>query len=392
MTTEQRTDEQVDNDLRATFPASDPSASTPVVGVGSPAGRGMPAREHGTPKFGFALSSEESAPMALVHQAVLAERAGFDFLSISDHFHPWVSAQGNSPFVWSVIGGVAAKTDRVMLGTGVTCPILRIHPAIIAHAASTAAAMMEGRFYLGLGTGEALNEQVVGVRWPSARERLDRLEEAIEIIQRLFTGEKVNHDGHYYTVSDARLFTRPANPPRMLVAAAAPASARLAASVDGLIATGPDEEVFEAFESAGGREKPRIGQITVCWDEDEQRAKETARQQWPETILNWDSRSAIPTPETFEDATQKVTVDDVAEHIICGADAGRIVDAAQTTAARASTISISTRYPAAIVHRSGPGSAAAQTAGDHCSYAPLIVAALDRGMRARDEGSPEHMQ
>ena len=330
MTAEQvRADERIDNELEATFPASDPPSSTPIVGAGSPSIREVPAREHGVPKFGFALSSEENTPVALVRQAVLAEEAGFDFLSISDHFHPWVPAQGNSPFVWAVIGGVAAKTERIMLGTGVTCPILRNHPAIIAQAAATAAAMMEGRFYLGLGTGEALNEQVIGVRWPSARERLERLKEAIEIIQSLFTGEKVTHDGRFYTVSDARLFTRPASRVKVLVAAAAPASARLAASVDGIIATGPDKELFEAFESAGGREKPRIGQITVCWDEDERRAKETAREQWPETMLNWDSRSAIPTPEIFENVTQKVNAADVAERILCGADAGKIVEAAQ---------------------------------------------------------------
>ena len=325
-----RTERRLDDELKDTFPASDPpSSTTPVVGSGAPQHGQSPRREREMPKFGFALSSEEAEPMDLVRLAELAERAGFDFCSISDHYHPWVPQQGHSPFVWGVIGGVAARTQKIFIGTGVTCPILRIHPAIIAQAAATAAAMMGGRFYLGLGTGEALNEHVIGVRWPSGRERLERLEEAIEILQRLFTGDNVNHDGRYYTVEDARLYTRTAIPPKILVAAAAPGSARLAASVDGLIATGPDEEVFEVFEKAGGKDKPRLGQITVCWDEDEERAKKTARDQWPATVLSWDSRSTIPTPEIFAEATKDAKADDIAKSIICGASKDRLVDEAR---------------------------------------------------------------
>src|SRR5689334_24680227 len=159
------------------------------------------------PELGYTLSSEEHPPNDLVRNARAAEEAGFEFLSISDHFHPWVDAQGHSPFVWSVIGGIAQVTERFRLGTGVTCPLIRIHPAIVAQAAATCAAMMPGRFFLGVGTGENLNEHILGDRWPSAPIRLDMLEEAIQVIRLLWQGGEQNWDGKYYTVDHARLYT-----------------------------------------------------------------------------------------------------------------------------------------------------------------------------------------
>ncbi len=283
-----------------------------------------------TPAFGFALSSEENGPRDLVNQAVLAERTGVDFLSISDHFHPWVPAQGHSPAVWPVLGAIAVSTSRIVVGTGVTAPILRMHPVIVAQQAATTADMFDGRFFLGLGTGEALNELVVGVRWPSARERLDRLREAIEIIHRLWDGDTVNYDGSYYTVNDARLFTLPKSRTPILVAAGSPASGRLAAVEGGLIGTSPDEEIFAAFTQGGGAEKPRIGQVTVCWNESEDEARRIARRWWPTTVLGWESRSWINSPAIFEEVTRTATEDDVAKHILCGPDLEKIKESARS--------------------------------------------------------------
>lgn len=159
--------------------------------------------------FGYTLSSEEHPPRALVENAAIADESGFAFLSISDHFHPWIEAQGHSPFVWSVLGGVAARTSRVQVGVGVTCPIVRIHPVIAAHAAATCAQLFDGRFFLGVGTGEALNEHVLGHRWPAHDVRLQMLEEAIDIMRELWTGESVSRRGAFYEVENAR-FVRPA--------------------------------------------------------------------------------------------------------------------------------------------------------------------------------------
>src|SRR5918999_5439684 len=211
-------------------------------------------------EFGYALSSEEHGPTVLVENARRAEAAGFEFAMISDHFHPWADAQGQSPFVWSVIGGIAQATDRIRLGTGVTCPTIRIHPAIIAQAAATSASMMEGRFFLGLGTGENLNEHVVGEGWAAPDERLAMLEEAIEVIRLLWQGGYQTHRGEFYEVEQARLYTLPEEPPGIAVAAAKPLSAELAGrAADAFINTSPDAKTIEAFESAGGRGKPKYG-------------------------------------------------------------------------------------------------------------------------------------
>jgi coenzyme F420-dependent glucose-6-phosphate dehydrogenase len=217
-------------------------------------------------EFGYALSCEEHGPSDLVRFASQAEEAGFEFAMISDHFHPWTDAQGESPFVWSVIGGISQGTERLRLGTGVTCPTIRTHPAIVAHAAATSAALMPGRFFLGVGTGENLNEHVVGQGWPAPDERLAMLEEAIEVMRLLWQGGEQTHRGEFYDVEQARLYTLPERPVEIAVAAAKPNAAELAGRLgDAFINTAADQAIVQRFESAGGRGKPRYGQITGCW-------------------------------------------------------------------------------------------------------------------------------
>jgi coenzyme F420-dependent glucose-6-phosphate dehydrogenase len=272
-------------------------------------------------EFGFTLSAEEQQPSELVRLAGEAERAGFSFATISDHFHPWTSTQGNSPFVWSVLGGIASTTERIRVGTAVTCPLIRMHPAIVAHAAATASAMMPGRFFLGLGTGENLNEHVTGARWPSASERRDMLEEALEVIRALWGGDMVDIHGRWYQVVDAQLFTRPQQPPPIYVAAGGLKAAEFAGRhADGLIATSPDRELVEVFENAGGRGKPRYAQLTVCFDGDERKAVETAMKWWPTAGLEGELMQELPLPRNFEQAASIVGEDQLTRAIVCGPD------------------------------------------------------------------------
>jgi G6PDH family F420-dependent oxidoreductase len=280
-------------------------------------------------EFGYALSSEEHPPRDLVRNARRAEEAGFTFALISDHFHPWVDAQGQSPFVWSVLGGIAQATERLRLGTGVTCPTIRIHPAIVAHAAATTAAMMPGRFFLGLGTGENLNEHVLGDKWPVPDERLEMLAEAIEVIRTLWAGGYQTFRGDFFEVEQARLYTLPDPLPPIVVAAAKPLAAELAGSSgDGLVSTAPDASVVEKYREAGG-DGPRYAQITVCWSETEEAAKETAHRVWPIAGLEGDLNQELPLPMHFEQAASKITPDDVSELIVCGPEVERYAEQAQ---------------------------------------------------------------
>jgi len=279
-----------------------------------------------TVKIGYALSSEEHSPNDLVHQAHLAEQAGFTFGLISDHFHPWVDAQGHSPFVWSVIGAIAHATERLELGTGVTCPTTRIHPAIIAQAAATAAAMMPGRFFLGVGTGENLNEHILGDRWPPHELRLEMLEEAVHVIRQLWQGGSQSHHGKHYTVENARLYTLPEELPRVMVAASGSQGAEAAGRFgDGLISTAPKPEIIKAFTGAGGK-GPRYGQMTVCWAASEAEAQRTALKIWPNAALGGELSQELPTPAHFEQATSKATEEQVAESVICGSDPQRHIE------------------------------------------------------------------
>jgi G6PDH family F420-dependent oxidoreductase len=272
-------------------------------------------------RIGYALSSEEHGPLDLVRNARRAEECGFDYALISDHYHPWIDRQGHSPFVWSVVGGIAGATDRLSLGTGVTCPTIRIHPAVIAHAAATAATMLPGRFFLGVGTGENLNEHVLGDPWPSPDVRLGMLEEAIEVMRLLWQGGKQSHHGTHYTVEDARLYTLPDEPPPIVVAAGNSGAAELAGRAgDGLCSTAPDAELVERFRAAGGDGKPRYGQLTVCYAETEAEARRTAHEWWPNAAIKGELGQELPLPEHFEQAASMVREDDVAEAVVCGPD------------------------------------------------------------------------
>jgi coenzyme F420-dependent glucose-6-phosphate dehydrogenase len=275
-------------------------------------------------EIGYKVSSEEHRPNDLVQHARRAEEAGFSFAMISDHYHPWVDRQGQAPFVWNVIGGIAQATTRLRLGTGVTCPTIRIHPAIIAQATATAAAMMPGRFLFGVGSGENLNEHILGQRWPAADVRLEMLEEAIRVIRLLWQGGSVDHRGRYYTVENARLYTLPDEPPPILFAAggkrAAEAAGRLS---DGLVVTKPDAEVIETFDAHGGKGKPRYGELTVCWAADEAAARRTAHEYWAFAALKGELSQELPVPRHFEQAISTLSEDHTAEAIICGPDPER---------------------------------------------------------------------
>ena len=277
-------------------------------------------------ELGYALSSEEHRPLDLVRHARRAEECGFPFALISDHFHPWIDRQGQSAFVWSVIGGIGASTDALRLGTGVTCPTIRIHPAIVAQAAATAADMMPGRFFLGVGTGENLNEHVLGDRWPSASERLEMLEEAVEVMRLLWRGETCSFEGKHYRVEDARIYTLPSEPIEVVVAASAPEAAELAARIgDGLVSTAPDADLVGAYVGAGGG-GPRYGQLSVCWAESEKAARKTAFEWWPNAGLRGPLSQELPLPSQFEDAAAMVSEADVARSVVCGPDAASHLD------------------------------------------------------------------
>jgi coenzyme F420-dependent glucose-6-phosphate dehydrogenase len=298
-------------------------------------------------EIGYSLSSEEHRPRDLVQHAVRAEEVGFLFALISDHFHPWVDAQGQSPFVWNVIGGIAMATKRLRLGTGVTCPIIRIHPAIIAQAAATSAAMMPGRFFLGLGTGERLNEHILGDHWPEPNIRMEMLDEAIEVMRLLWEGGYQSHYGEYYTVENARLYTLPPAPPDVMIAARGKAAAELAGEIgDGFINAAPDKEAIQTFEESGGRGKPKYGQLTVCWAATEDAAKKTAHHIWPNGGLKGPLGQELALPEHFQEAAQMVKPEDVAKEIVCGPDAQRHIEMIQKY--------VDAGYDHVYVHQVGP--------------------------------------
>ncbi|RZU51902.1 G6PDH family F420-dependent oxidoreductase [Krasilnikovia cinnamomea] len=282
-------------------------------------------------ELGYSLSCEEHGASDLVRFAARAEQAGFGYASISDHFHPWIGVQGQSPFVWSVLGGIACATSTLRVGTGVTCPTRRYHPAIVAQAAATVATMMPGRFYLGVGTGEALNEHVVDPAWPAHPRRAEMLEEAVEVIRRLWSGEVVTHYGAHYVVDSARLYTLPAQPPPLVVAAGGPRAAELAGRVgDGLINFTPDPDVAARFRDAGGGDKPRYVQYNVCWAQDEAEARRTAHRVVPIVALPGELNQQLPRPFDFEQASTVVTEDAIAEVVVCGPDPQKHIEGIQS--------------------------------------------------------------
>jgi coenzyme F420-dependent glucose-6-phosphate dehydrogenase len=278
-------------------------------------------------QIGYTLSSEEHPPGDLLLYGRIAEETGFDFLTISDHFHPWISRQGQSPLVWSVLGGLSVKTERVPIMTAVTCPTIRIHPAIVAQAAATTAALLPDRFILGLGSGENLNEHIVGMGWPHPEERLDMLGEAIELIRRLWTGELVTEWTDHFTVDRARLYTLPETSPPIAVAASTTAAAKLAGrSGDALISTAPKAEIVDAFREAGGDGQPVYGQVTVCYGPEEQKAKDEALEWWPNTSVPGELGVDLAEPQHFEEVAQLITADTVAEKVVCGPGADPILE------------------------------------------------------------------
>jgi len=278
-------------------------------------------------EFGYALSSEEHAPRELVENARRAEDEGFTFALISDHYHPWTDAQGQSPFVWAVIGAIGNATTRLRLGTGVTCPTIRIHPAILAQAAATSATLLDGRFFLGVGSGENLNEHILGDRWPAPDERLELLEEAIEVMRLLWQGGYQTHRGKHYTVENARLYTLPEEPVQIAVAAAKEEAAKLAGRVgDAFVNTAPEREPIEHFERSGGAGKPKYGQLTVCWAESDDEGAKRVCEIWPNAALGGELTYELPLPRHFEQATEDVTPEQIKEALPVGPDADRYLD------------------------------------------------------------------
>jgi coenzyme F420-dependent glucose-6-phosphate dehydrogenase len=278
----------------------------------------MPQREI---KIGYKLTSEEFPARDLVRFARAAEEHGFTFAAISDHFHPWTDRQGQSPFVWAVLGGVAQVTGKLIVGTGVTCPTFRTHPVIIAQAAATAAEMLPGRFFLGVGTGENLNEHIIGHRWPEVEVRQERLAEAVEIIRKLWQGGQHSHHGKHFLLENARIYTLPEQPPPIMIAAAGPKSAEIAVKLgDGLIATEPDQELVAKFRQGSGKEKPCFGEVHVCFDRDERKARRLAHEIWPVAGLPGQLFQELPLPSLFEKAAKLVSEEKISELIPCGPD------------------------------------------------------------------------
>jgi G6PDH family F420-dependent oxidoreductase len=271
-------------------------------------------------RIGYFLSCEEFTPAQLLDQAHDAEAAGFEALWISDHYHPWTDAQGQSPFVWSMIGALS-QACRLPITTAVTCPTARLHPAIVAQAAATSAVLCEGRFTLGVGSGEALNEHILGAPWPEAAVRLEMLEEAVEVMRRLWTGRFVNHRGRHYTVQHARIYTRPEVPPPVYVSGFGPRAVDLAARIgDGYLGTRPDRELVRRFRDGGGAGKPAQAGFKACFADTEDEATRIAHERWPTEGIPGELSQVLPSPRHFEQASRLVGRDAIRSAIVCGSD------------------------------------------------------------------------
>jgi G6PDH family F420-dependent oxidoreductase len=278
-------------------------------------------------EWGYTMMCEQTAPRQLVDDVVAAEAADFDFAVISDHYLPWVDEMGHSPYAWSVLGAAAWATERIPLMTYVTCPTFRYHPAVVAQKAATVQLLSQGRFTLGLGSGENLNEHVVGEPWPSADVRHERLVEAIEIIQALLAGGYVNHRGKHYDVESAKLWDLPDSPPPIGLAVSGKQSCELAGRLaDVMIAVEPKAELGEMFDAAGGAGKPRVGQIPVCYGPDKEKAEARAHELFRWFGGGWKVNAELPGTAAFAAASQFVQPDDVAQQIPCGNDVDEFVE------------------------------------------------------------------
>jgi len=279
-------------------------------------------------KIGYFLSCEEYGPAELVEQAAAAEQAGFEALWISDHFHPWNDEQGESPLVWSIIGAIS-QVCRLPVTTAVTCPTVRVHPVIVAQAAATSSLLLNGRFSLGVGSGEALNEHITGANWPATDVRLEMLEEAVEVMRLLWNSDGfVNHRGKHYTVDDAKLYSKPADPPQVYVSGFGPKAVKLAGRIgDGYISTTPDRDLLQLFADSGGAGKTTQAGYKVCWGSDDDTCVATAHRLWSNSGVPGELSQVLPSPKHFEQASQLVTKEMTAESIAYGADVERHLQA-----------------------------------------------------------------
>jgi G6PDH family F420-dependent oxidoreductase len=277
-------------------------------------------------EIGYSLASEELHPTDMVRAARRAEEIGFQSVWLSDHFHPWIDRQGESPFVWSVIGGIATTTT-LRVGTAVTCPLIRTHPAIVAHAAATSAAMLPGRFALGVGTGEALNEHIFGDRWPPADVRLEMLDEAVAVMRKLWEGGQQSHEGKHYRVENARLYTLPEEVVPVMVSGFGPKAAELAGRIgDGYVGSAPDADLLAKFDEAGGAGKPKFAGVKVCWAENEAEARRTAYELWPNLGLPGQLAQELALPSFFAQAVESVDEEAITSKVACGPDPERHLD------------------------------------------------------------------
>ncbi|XVU23323.1 TIGR03557 family F420-dependent LLM class oxidoreductase [Actinoplanes sp. CA-054009] len=272
-------------------------------------------------RIGYFLSSEEYTPAELIEQARGAERAGFQALWISDHYHPWVDAQGQSAFVWSMIGAISQAAPSLEITTAVTCPTVRIHPAVIAQAAATSAVLTGGKFRLGVGTGEALNEHIFGDAWPELDVRLEMLEESIEIMRGLWQGGNYSHHGQHYTVENARIYTLPSAPVEIHISGFGPKATEVAGRLgDGYVSVMPDAELVSLFRSSGGGKKVVQGGFKAAYASSEEEGARLAYEKWPNSGVPGELSQVLPSPKHFEQASQLVTQDMVKESFVCGAD------------------------------------------------------------------------
>jgi G6PDH family F420-dependent oxidoreductase len=280
--------------------------------------------------IGYTVMGEQSGPKQLVNDARRAEAAGFDFIAASDHYSPWLAEQGHSPYAWAVLGAIAEATERIELMTYVTCPTMRYHPAVVAQKAATIQLLSDGRFTLGLGAGENLNEHVTGHGWPPVDIRHEMLAEAIEIIRPLLAGETVTFRGDHLDTEAAKLWDVPADPPPIGVAVSGPASCRLAGDLaDAMIAVEPRAELGQWFDAAGGAGKRRIGQFGLCYDPDPAAARKRALEQFRWFTGGWKVMAELPGPAHFAAASGAVGEDDIAGQIPCGPDVAAHVEAAR---------------------------------------------------------------
>jgi G6PDH family F420-dependent oxidoreductase len=269
-------------------------------------------------RYGYFLSCEEYSPAELIRQASLAEAAGFDGLWISDHFHPWLDEQGQSGFVWSLIGAISQVTS-LPVATAVTCPLLRQPPAIVAQAAATSGLLTGGKFTLGVGTGEALNEHVVGGRWPAAEERMEMLEEAVQVIRELLTGKLISHTGRHYKIETARLYSVPDKPPPIYMSGFGDKAIRLAARIaDGYMCVQPNADFVRLYREAGGGERPVQGGLKVCWAQDASQARKTMHRLWPTEVIPGEALQLLPSPRHFGELAELVSEDMISAP--CGPD------------------------------------------------------------------------